>query len=91
MIAAELYLFMLCVDIILNFTTSFSLITLEKPEGGWDSILTYLDVLHCLRDGDPLDAGLPPQLLHHHPLLLDARHCTWGRLDFSGKETYNKT
>lgn len=38
--------------------------------------LTYLDVLHSLGHGDPLDAGLSPQLLHHHPLLLDAWHCS---------------
>ena len=37
--------------------------------------LTYLDVLHSLGHGDPLDAGLSPQLLHHHPLLLDTGHC----------------
>jgi len=33
-----------------------------------------LDVLDGLGDGDPLDAGLPPQLLHHLALLLDTRH-----------------
>jgi len=30
----------------------------------------FLDVLHGLGHGDALDAGLPPQLLHHHPPLL---------------------
>ena len=34
----------------------------------------HLDVLHGLGHGDALDAGLPPQLLHHHPLLLHAGH-----------------
>jgi len=33
-----------------------------------------LDILHGLGHGDPLDTGLPPQLLHHHPLLLKVWH-----------------
>ena len=43
-------------------------------------LITNLDVLHCLGHGDPLDAGLPSQLFHHHSLLLDARHCALIRL-----------
>ena len=38
------------------------------------NVHVYLDVLDGLGDGDPLDAGLPPQLLHHLALLLDTRH-----------------
>ena len=34
----------------------------------------HLDVLHRLGHGDALDARLPPQLLHHHPLLLHVGH-----------------
>ena len=37
-------------------------------------VLAHLDVLHGLGHGDALDAGLPPQLLHHHPLLLHVGH-----------------
>ena len=43
-------------------------------------LTAHLDVLHGLGHGDALDAGLPPQLLHHHSLLLDARHCALIRL-----------
>ena len=35
----------------------------------------HLDVLHGLAEGDPLVGRLPPQLLHHLPLLLNtSRH-----------------
>jgi hypothetical protein len=35
---------------------------------------TNLDVLNGLGHGDPLDAGLSPQLLHNSTLLLNAGH-----------------
>jgi len=34
----------------------------------------FLDILDGSGDGYPLDVGLPPQLLHHHHLLLDVGH-----------------
>ena len=52
--------------------------------------IEHLEVLDSLANVDPLDGGLPPQLVHQEQLLLQTRHLGGVRKDSKKKSNNRK-